>query len=123
MATSSQTPRNSLVNTMLGIRLARRNSLTNTNAVQNIVQKQPQEKQTAPCVASSSFSAQPSYDCAEDYMCYDADERTNERASGHSLKLGSIGSRVSACALTRAESRKSNSSYSGAAPMRRKLLN
>lgn len=110
---------------MLGIRLTRRNSLTNTSAVQNIqiVQKQqPQGKRTTPCVASSSFSAQPSYDydCAEDYMCYDADERTNERTGG--LKLGSIGSRVSACALTRAESRKSNSSHSGA-PMRRNQSN
>jgi hypothetical protein len=55
-------------------------------------------------------------------MTYDADDRQqNSGGASHSLKLGSVNSRMSASGLTRAGSRKSNSSYSGA-PIRRKTF-
>ena len=110
--------RNSLVNSVFGIR-NRRNSLTSNTRNQ---QATTVHHQKAPMTSSSSvFSTQPSYDCAEDYMTYDPDDQ-HSQCGGHSLKLGSVGSRVSTCALTRAESRKSNSSVSGGSSFRRKTI-
>jgi hypothetical protein len=109
--------KNSLVNSVLGIR-TRKNSLTGSSRNQQTAtshQKMPMKAST------SVFSTQPSYDCGEDYVTYDPDEQ-HSQCGGHSLKLGSVGSRVSACALTRAESRKSNSSVSGASSFRRKII-
>lgn len=99
----------------------RRNSITNTKTAQN--QQQSIGQKSALQQSSASFSTQPSYDCAEDYMTYDADEKNQfGGGGGHSLKLGSVGSRMSAYALTREESRKNSGSFTAGAPttMRRK---
>lgn len=109
--------RNSIVSSVFGVNKTRRNSLTNSS---NNLQTISVHHQKVPMTSSSSvFSTQPSYDCAEDYMTYDPDEQ-HSQCGGHSLKLGSVGSRVSTCALTRAESRKSTSSVSGLSSFRRK---
>nr|CAD2169359.1 unnamed protein product [Meloidogyne enterolobii] len=108
--------KNSVVSSVFGIR-TRRNSLSGSSRNQ-----QSTTVQKAPMTSSSSvFSNQPSYDCAEDYMTYDPDEQ-HSQCGGHSLKLGSVSSRVSTSALTRAESRKSNSSISGASSFRQQAL-
>lgn len=109
--------KNSVVSSVFGIR-TRRNSLSSSSRNQQTATVH----QKAPMTSSSSvFSNQPSYDCAEDYMTYDPDEQQSQ-CGGHSLKLGSVSSRVSTCALTRAESRKSNSSISGASSFRQQAM-
>nr|CAD2170856.1 unnamed protein product [Meloidogyne enterolobii] len=109
--------KNSVVSSVFGIR-TRRNSLSGSSRNQ----QSTTVHQKAPMTSSSSvFSTQPSYDCAEDYMTYDPDEQ-HSQCGGHSLKLGSVSSRVSTSALTRAESRKSNSSISGASSFRQQAL-
>ncbi|KAF7640296.1 IRS-type PTB domain-containing protein [Meloidogyne graminicola] len=111
--------RNSIVSSVFGVNKTRRNSLTNSS---NNLQTISVHHQKVPMTSSSSvFSTQPSYDCAEDYMTYDPDEQ-HSQCGGHSLKLGSVGSRVSTCALTRAESRKSTSSVSGLSSFRQQAL-
>uniref|UniRef100_A0A914I4P2 IRS-type PTB domain-containing protein n=1 Tax=Globodera rostochiensis TaxID=31243 RepID=A0A914I4P2_GLORO len=117
-SSTNQSARNSLVGSVLGFRLTRNsnNCCNNASAMsasrQTTAQRIPQTSTSAAAI----FSAQPSYDCAEDYMTlYDADNNVmmgglQQQHYGYSLNApsGSVGSRMSA--VSKAESRKSSSS-------------
>lgn len=67
-SSANQSARNSLVNSMFGFRLNKRNSHGISNNGNNkssntVIQQTPPTK-----CATASFNAQLSYDCAEDYM-------------------------------------------------------
>ncbi|KAL3123449.1 hypothetical protein niasHT_004621 [Heterodera trifolii] len=104
------------VGSVLGFRLTRNNSNANTA----FANRQTVAQRTTSASANAAiFSANPTYDCAEDYMTlYDTDNTTaqlQQQQYGYSLNApsGSVGSRMSA--VSKDESRKSSSS---AAPYR-----
>lgn len=112
---SNHSGRNSLVNTVFGIRLTRRGSIVGTSSNQQSTQS-PDQKPKQSTASCSSFNAQSNYDCAEDYMTYDADE--HNKFGNPMAKLSGVNNKISTNLINMSESRKNSTAACPPGPVR-----